>query len=57
VAANDPQRLAGAYRPAASDGNAELLLAPPFDLDRSETPAAGARRLGRRALLGIGPNR
>ena len=61
VAANDPQRLAVAYRPAASDGNAELLLASPFDLDRSQTPAgsppAGARRLGRRALLGIGPNR
>src|SRR2546426_3273609 len=54
VAANDPQRLAGAYRPAASDGNAERLLASPFDLDRSETPTAGARHLSRRALLGIG---
>ena len=57
VAANDPQRLAVAYRPAASDGNAELLLASPFDLDKAETPAAGARRVSRRALLGIGRDR
>jgi len=58
VAANDPQHFAGAYRPSASDGNAELLLASPFDLDRAETPAAGpvagARQLSRRSLLGIG---
>ena len=58
VAANDPQRFAGAYRPAASDGNAELLLASPFNVDESQsrtaTPVPGARRLSRRALLGIG---
>ena len=57
VAANDPQRLAGAYRTAASDGNAELLLASPFALDRPQTPAgspaAGTRRLSRRALFGV----
>ena len=61
VAANDPQRLASGYRPAPSDGNAELLLSAPFDLDRSETPsgspAVGARRLSRRAMLGISDRR
>jgi len=61
VAANDPQRFAGAYRPAASDRNAELLLASPFNLDESGTPApspaSGARRLTRRALLGMSRSR
>ena len=61
VAANDPQRFAGAYRPAASDGNAELLLPAPFEVDGSESPsptsAARARHLSRRALLGIGHSR
>ena len=57
VAANDPQRFAGTYRPAASDGNAELLLTSPFELDGSETPVASPRRLSRRAVLGIGERR
>jgi len=61
VAANDPQRFAGAYRPAASDGNAELLLPAPFEVDGSESPspvsAPGARQLSRRALLGIARSR
>src|SRR5439155_1249328 len=53
VAANDPQRFAGAYRPAASDGNAARLLPAPSEVDGAQAPspasASGGRRLSRSA--------
>jgi hypothetical protein len=58
VAASDPQRDPQAAGLAPSDRNAEMLLATPFDLAGVETPArhrplpaAGVRRVSRRALL------
>jgi metallophosphoesterase (TIGR03767 family) len=51
VGMRDPQLNEAASGLAASDRNAELLLAAPFGMDRA-TPA-GARRFGRRALLPV----
>lgn len=62
VAAQDPQRDPEAAGRAASDRNAELLITAPFDLSAVKTPprhnpspspTAEARRLSRRALLGL----
>src|SRR5438128_11245440 len=51
VAANDPQRFAAAYRPAASDGHAELLVSPlsqpHVPESRPATRVAGACSLAR----------
>ena len=60
VAAQDPQRDPEAAGLAASDRNAELLLAAPFDLSVVETPgrhrpgaAGGEWGVSRRAFLGL----
>jgi metallophosphoesterase (TIGR03767 family) len=55
VGMHDPQRNESASGLAASDRNAELLVGMPFTVDAASparaTPAAGARRLSRRAFL------
>jgi metallophosphoesterase (TIGR03767 family) len=57
VGMRDPQLNEAASGLAASDRNAELLLAAPFALDAEFTPSAmpsaGARRLSRRAILAL----
>jgi hypothetical protein len=55
VAAHDPQRNAASTTFSPSDDNAELLLPAPFPIDEPETPteSKAARRLERRAFLGM----